>query len=252
MKALFVTVLVISLIVSIATIGGTVDKPLVLYFSFDGGDAKDSSPNKNDGDIEGAKSVDGHAGKALEFGGIGDYVEISNNDSINPDQELTVEAWVYINKQPAGDGWSAMVGKNPYPNGYLTWFEDESLNPCGLIYVAGTRYDCRASINLTEKTWYHIAYTVAQGEMNYYVDGEVTKTANIPKGKLDVTANPLRVGGQGGGSGFDGIIDEVAVYSAALTQAEIQQDMENGVMSTDVSPGGKLTTTWGNLKHHTN
>ncbi len=174
MKTLFVTFLVISLIAFIPTIGSTVDKPLVLYFSFDKGDAKDLSPNKNDGTIKGAKSVDGHAGKALQFGGISDYVEISNNDSINPNQELTVEAWVYIRKQPPGDAWSAMVGKNPYPNGYLTWFEDESLNPCGLIYVGGTRYDVRSSTNLTEQRWYHIAYTVAQGEMNYYVDGQVT------------------------------------------------------------------------------
>ena len=232
-----------------ATIGNAVDKPLVLYFSFDKGDAKDLSPNKNDGTIKGAKSADGHFGKALEFSGINDYVEIANNDNINPDQELTVEAWVYINKQPAGDAWSAMVGKNPYPNGYLTWFEDESLNPCGLIYVAGTRYDVRSSTNLTEKRWYHIAYTVAQGEMNYYADAEVTKTATMPKGNFDTTGNHLRVGGQGGGPGFDGIIDEVAIYSAVLTKAEIKQDMDKGVMSSDVFPTGRLTTTWASLKY---
>jgi len=75
-----------------------------------------------------------------------------------------------------------------------------------------------------------------------------SKTVTIPKGKLDTTANHLRIGGQGGGAGFDGIIDEVAVYSAVLTQAEIKQDMEKGVMSTNVFPTGKLTTTWGNLK----
>ena len=46
---------------------------------------------------------------------------------------------------------------------------------------------------------------------------------------------------------MDGTIDEVAVYSRALTEEEILSDMQNGVIFS-VSPQAKLATTWGSLK----
>jgi hypothetical protein len=50
---------------SVPAAGG--DTGLALYFSFDHGDAKDESGNKNDGQVDGAQSVDGKFGKAMQF-----------------------------------------------------------------------------------------------------------------------------------------------------------------------------------------
>ena len=240
--------LVIGLLIFVASYSWAVDKPLVVYLPLDEADPddfKDLSPNENDVTAEGGKSVDGRSGRAFKFDDTSEYVEVPNNENLNPTEEVTVEAWVYIEKRPSA--WSALVGKNPYSVGYLMWIE-AGMGPRGLIWVAGTRYNVDSRSMLTEKKWYHVCYTAKQGEMKIYIDGELTGTTAIPKGEFGTNANALRVGGQGGGTGFEGIIDEVAVYSVALTPEEIKQDMEKGIMSLAVQLSDKLATTWAEIR----
>ena len=47
-------------------------------------------------------------------------------------------------------------------------------------------------------------------------------------------------------SGAHGVIDEFAIYSEALSQKDIQRDME--VFVSDVEPEGKLAVAWGRIK----
>jgi hypothetical protein len=47
---------------------------------------------------------------------------------------------------------------------------------------------------------------------------------------------------------FDGIIDEAALYNRALTEEEINQDMNKGVIFA-VFSAGKLTTTWAQIRY---
>ncbi len=241
-------IVLIGLLALVVSYGGAVDKPLVVYLSLDESDLddiKDLSPNENDVIVEGGASVDGKFGKAFAFENTSEYVEVPNNDNMNPTEELTVEAWVYVNERPTA--WSALVGKNPYTVGYLMWTE-ASLGPRGLIWVGGTRYNVDSNKTITQGNWHHVCYTAKQGQMDIYVDGELTGTSKFPEGPFGTNANALRAGGQGGGAGFDGIIDEVAVYSVALTQEEIQQDMEKTPLTFSVEPSGKLATTWAEIK----
>ena len=46
---------------------------------------------------------------------------------------------------------------------------------------------------------------------------------------------------------FIGAIDDVAIYKKALTEEEIQRDME-GIKAAAVFPSGKLATSWGKIK----
>ena len=87
--------------------------------------------------------------------------------------------------------------------------------------------------------------------MHIYVDGELAGTTVIPEGEFGTNANPLRVAGQGNGIGFEGIIDEVAVYSVALTPKEIKEDMEEKpmeIVGQSVYSSGKLATSWASIK----
>ena len=47
-------------------------------------------------------------------------------------------------------------------------------------------------------------------------------------------------------SGAHGVIDEFAIYSEALSQKDIQKDME--ILVSDVEPHGKIAVTWGEVK----
>ena len=52
------------------------------------------------------------------------------------------------------------------------------------------------------------------------------------------------------GSSYTGIIDEVGVFNAALSDEDLIKIMENGLEHTAyaVHPSEKLTTTWGKIK----
>jgi hypothetical protein len=48
---------------------------------------------------------------------------------------------------------------------------------------------------------------------------------------------------------MDGIIDDVALFNKALSQAEINSLMTKGIMKgSAVEPVGKLTVSWGSIK----
>ncbi len=64
----------------------------------------------------------------------------------------------------------------------------------------------------------------------------------------------VRIGGgaNDGAAGLytPGTIDEVVIFNVALEKEDVQTIMNDGLSSTvlAVSPGGKLATTWSNIK----
>ena len=75
------------------------------------------------------------------------------------------------------------------------------------------------------------------------------------EGEISATANPLLIGGWAHPAGnrfaSKASIDEVAVFNVALSQADIESVMNNGLMGSgavSVEPAGKLATTWGNIR----
>lgn len=81
------------------------------HFDENWGDtAFDSSTYNNHGIIHGAMwTEDGMFGTALEFDGVNDYIRVSDEQSLDLIDELTVEAWIKGN----GAGFSAMERSLP-------------------------------------------------------------------------------------------------------------------------------------------
>ena len=52
------------------------------------------------------------------------------------------------------------------------------------------------------------------------------------------------------GSSFEGFVDEVGVFEAVLSPADINSVMDNGLGARvfSVSPSRKLSTAWGKIK----
>ena len=57
---------------------------------------KDNTGNGNDGIIHGATWINGIKGKALEFNGNDDYVEVQDSNSLRIRGNIKVEAWVKV------------------------------------------------------------------------------------------------------------------------------------------------------------
>jgi len=99
--------------------------------------------------------------------------------------------------------------------------------------------------------WMHVAASY-DGDARIYVNGE--EVVEIKKGqKLTPSEQPLRIGHRNGSSHYyNGLMDEVAVFSRALKLDELKLVMEGLEALLAVKPGGKLTTTWGRIKNLSN
>ena len=47
---------------------------------------------------------------------------------------------------------------------------------------------------------------------------------------------------------FDGMIDEVCIWSKALTPDELKKSIQGTLISAAVTTSGKLAVAWGNIK----
>jgi len=210
--------------------------------------AGDMSDNKNDGKITGAKWADGQFGKALDFNGAGDKVDIVDNDNYNELDEITILSWVYLRRAVTSGTWNAIAGKNPYANGYLMWI-DVPQEPCGLVYAGGARFDDRSGVQIELKRWYHLAFTRnAKGVMNFYIDGKMIKETASTAGPITINAGPLTIAGQSPQT-LDGFIDEVMFFNTAMEEDVINSIMTGGLKGAlEVTETGKLASTWSYIK----
>ena len=86
--------------------------------------------------------------------------------------------------------------------------------------------------------WSHLAATYDGATMRLYMNGALV-SSQARTGAIATSANPLQIGGDSlYGQYFNGNIDEVRIYNRALTQAEIQADMNTplGGATPDSTP----------------
>lgn len=210
--------------------------------------AKDSSGNKNDGKINKAKWVNGKYGKALEFNGVDANVEIQNTGKLSVDN-FTLMAWINV---PGFTGtWQTIATLNtdgPIRN-YGLFINHGS----GLIHYSFTSnkqwQSFNAKSNVVDGKWHHIAATYDRKVFKCYVDGKVDGETAINNLKPDTAEKPVTIGSWVGGGWIKGMIDEVALYDNALTEAQIQDVMNRSLVTTPVEKNGKLATCWGSIKH---
>jgi hypothetical protein len=115
MKEIVFSLSIVALIMTFVTIKGEAfpKDGLVLHLNFDKSaiqddKVKDQSAQSNDGIINGgAKVVAGKFGEALEFDGVGNFVEIPLTDSITftKGSSFTAQVWIKTDdKPPQNDG----------------------------------------------------------------------------------------------------------------------------------------------------
>ena len=79
-----------------------------------------------------------------------------------------------------------------------------------------------------------------------YLDGGDEKSVDIADIESVTDILPVVIGG-----GVTGAIDDVGIFNVILKEADIQDIMRDGLektVVTAVSPSGRLTTTWGEIK----
>ena len=221
-----------------------------LFEEGDGKVALDSSENGNDAEFQGTPTwVTGKFGKGLQFDGTS-YLAVPDSDSldINADQ-MSIVVWVN------GEGWGGdnFIVRKMATAGTATvyWLAgDETTGRVGVN--AGSMGDIRVrgATVLPLNEWIHLALVYNGEELQVYFNGILD--GKIPlEGDIIQSEGEVRIAAEGPSKGsVIGIIDEVAIFASALTQGDIQEIMEVGLLQTSsiVEPLGKLPTAWAELK----
>ncbi len=235
---------------------GVSDSSLVLQLRFDEGSgtkATDTSGQGNDGTLTGPPDwVDGKRGGALEFDGLDDYVDLGDDASLQLNT-FTVSAWINVGGHVDDNGIAA-TGTDSGSAGNGWYF---SLLADGRVRIQSNNassgpntYDSITGYTtLNLNTWYYVTvvlYTDGLTRNKIYVNGieETSSSTGVAISSIYYVGDSLRIGHFGDHSSvnghFNGTIDEVRIYSRALSPEEIGALANNTVT---LQPGDSTTIT---------
>lgn len=206
------------------------DEPgLVGRWRFDEGAgvvAHDCTSGTHDGTITGAQWATGKVGPgALSFGD--DSVDVGNAAAFQLTADMTLAAWV--KEDVASTSAGRIISKSSQlDRGWELNFEGATSIEFK-VATGTTSYSQVATSFGNDGEWHHIAgvYSTANTSMRIYVDGqEAISTTGAPTSQRDAPF-PVLIGAMPGETccRFSGSIDDVRVYSRALTAAEIKTIM---------------------------
>jgi len=202
---------------------------LVGWWNFDEGSgnmAKDLSGYGNNGIIVGATHTDGvpgTLGSALDFTNS-HSVDISHNSVQLLTTGGTISAWIYP-RTLGSSNYGRIVDKSTNDGGGNGFsFRLAPNDRLRFSVHSGTRESATNSITLNSWMYVSVSWTM-NGNTTFYINGEVSGPAGATgDSSMISTTNPLRIGRRSNATdyGFNGLIDDVRIYSRALTAYEVQ------------------------------
>lgn len=207
--------------------------------------AKDTSPNKNDGVVDGAAKWD----KGKFNGGLiaspQNAVSVPVSESLDTVVDaISVGGWFRVD----ADSDTGIRRDSAY------LLEDQSASEATpnawafTVWSGGSYTLVWGKIEVEQGEWTHIAATYDGKIQSLYVNGELDTTA-AKTGKIDTPANALGIG-KYSSEPYTGGLDEIFLFNRALSQDEIKTFMKGYKSALAVmSANDKLATTRGDIKN---
>lgn len=207
-------------------------KGLVAYYPFNG-NANDESGNNNHGKINGASFVSdkfGNPGKALNFDGFDNSVEIPSSPSINITGSLSISCWICPHTSGIWESWVAKTNANGSKSQWRFGFGDPASGSFGLtIWNLGWGDYWLNKKKILLNSWSHVLLIADQNKhtVTYYLNGEFAGTVESIK-NFSGSDGSLFIGHQKDDFlYFDGLIDEVRIYNRVLKRSEVRALYKN-------------------------
>ena len=199
---------------------------------------KDSSGNSNHGTPTGTTFTQGIVGKARNFNGSSDYIDVGSPASFGGLTAFTISAWVYPNSV-TGEHRIFDRGSAGNPNSILFYQSGTSLS----MLVNNTdslSFATAFSIN----KWHHVAVTFngSGGVETLYLNGQAVATRTTTQASPTAGSLNTRLGCisnwaacSGANGAFSGVIDEIQIGNTARTAAQIRQAYEYGLRTHPIT-----------------
>ncbi|MEA3056575.1 MAG: hypothetical protein QOD30_2007, partial [Actinomycetota bacterium] len=164
------------------------------------------------------------ASTSVRLDGTNDYVNVPSAASLNLTNAFSIEAWIRPSALPAAGSFASV----------LTKAESYSIQLNGprlefTIMQSGARRRLQAPAGaVVAGTTYHVVATYDGTTQRLYVNGAQVASAAL-SGGATVTTSAVRIGSWDGGSEFfNGMVDEVALYSTVLTATQVANHNTKG------------------------
>ncbi len=162
--------------------------------------------------VNGSQWVDGKVGKALQFNGSGQYVDVPGVNDFQG--AFTISSWVKfdtVNRSGTSNPifYLGSAGTNNH-----IWTGEHQGKP----YMGFYGNDFAGNTSLLPYVWYHLTFVFTGSQKRIYVNGVLDSSQNSTG--PTISQSNARIGNAG--SAFcQGLLDEVRIYNRALTDAEI-------------------------------
>ncbi|MDE0638165.1 MAG: LamG domain-containing protein [Candidatus Poribacteria bacterium] len=101
---------------------------------------------------------------------------------------------------------------------------------------------------VADGNWHHIAKVYDGSKVQMFIDGKLDGEKQSG-GKLDTNKSPIWIGARPGNVAATGLFDEVGFFTKALTEEQVNDVMDTGLVDyAAVEAAGKATITWGLIK----
>jgi len=224
----------------------------VAYWNFDEGGGNSATDNLANNILTlrngAATTASGRFGTGLLLDGINDRADAPNSTSLSVGgSAMSVAAWVKLENQ---NSWQQILVKvketGAFTAPYFAWHlfgghaSATQWTPMFQLLNAS-----EASANVISSTgvdygeWVHVVGTYDGATVRIYVNG-VQRGSAAQTGNILVYNQPLYIGAQGFPGEFaKGVIDEVRIYSQALSASQVQSlFVQNPTTSTVAPPSG--------------
>jgi hypothetical protein len=193
-------------------------------------------------------TVPGKIGAALDCDGYSSYIEVPHAPALNPAQ-FTVEAWVNVPAYPRGSDprrWIFSKNGNEGTPGHFSLLINATavhayLNIGG---ADGNQQAYSPAGVLKLNQWQHLAMTYDGIELRVYVDGVQVASKRVDKPRTP-GRGPLAIGRRDDYMRYyQGAVDDVRLYSRALTAEELKAHFERPAGVADPKKEKALVGYW--------
>src|SRR5690625_2981760 len=212
---------------------------LVAHYPFDN-DLEDISGNFSNGEVVGSLIDEAEGHITFTEGQHGDAVVFDGESGIKlPDGLIQGDAYtvsVWVKPEALTEHTTTFFGARDEAN----WVSLVPMGPVDdqtMVWSGESWYDGETGINMTANEWYHLAFTVDEGDLNVYVDGENRFTGSGFPDIFNTTDGQFALGVNYWDEPYEGLMDDLLIYEGALTEDEIVTYFEDGVI-----PGAESDT----------
>ncbi len=223
-------------------VGDSLDQGRIAAWTFDESSATiaEDSAKKNPGQIVNAPHADTDWGRGMLFGTPNTYVTVADSPSFAASTDaMSMSLWIKPFSGPEGGTIIQKAGVfGIWRSGSEIWYGDSARS----VKIG----------NVINNQWWHLAVSFGGGRVKTYVNGTLTNDLPRP-GTNGVSQYPVLIGCNATSttcydvwwSWFQGIVDEVGIWSRALTTDEVTRLAAGSVYGTaPATLRSRLNAAW--------